>query len=68
MSSQATVTKPFTTIAALFFALVAIGHVLRLVFAVEVVIGGVSVPLGVSFPVAMIAAGLAFLIWRESHA
>ncbi len=69
MSSQSgsSQSRPFTTIASLVFALLALGHVLRLVFAVELAIGGMIVPLGVSIPVAVIAAGLAYLVWRESH-
>ncbi len=67
MSSQAATTRPFTMIAALIFALMAIGHVLRLVFAIDVVIGSMSVPLGVSIPVVVLAGGLAVLVWRESQ-
>ena len=66
-SLQATASRPFTTLASILLALLAIGHVLRLVFALEVVIGGMIIPLGVSIPVAVLAAGLAYLVWRESH-
>ena len=66
-SLQATASRPFTTLASMLLALLAIGHGLRLVFALEVVIGGMIVPLGVSIPVAVLAAGLAYLVWRESH-
>ncbi len=59
--------RPFTRIAAGFFALLALGHFLRLAFAVEVVIDGMVVPLGVSLPVAVIAAALAVLLGRESR-
>ena len=51
----------------MLLAVLAIGHRLRLVFAHEVVIGGMIIPLGVSIPVAVLAAGLAYLVWRESH-
>ncbi len=67
MSSQTAASKPFSTIASLVLAILAVGHVLRLVFALEVKVGGMIVPLGVSIPVVVIAAGLAFLVWRESH-
>ncbi len=39
MSSQS---RPFTTIASMVFAVLALGHVLRLVFGVELAIGGGS--------------------------
>ncbi len=66
MSSRTTAHKPFSMIAAVVLALLALGHVLRLVFALEVAVGGIVVPLGLSIPVAAIAAGLAFMVWRES--
>lgn len=67
MSSRTLTSRPFSTIASGVFALLAIGHVLRLVFALEVQVDGMIVPLGVSIPVAMIATGLAFFVWRESR-
>ncbi len=66
MSTQAVSSKPFTRIAAAVFAVMTLGHVLRLAFGVEVVIGGMTVPLGISLPVAVIAAGMAVMVWRES--
>ncbi len=65
--SQNTASRPFTNLASMLLALLAIGHLLRFVFAVEIVIGGMIIPLGVSIPVAVFAAGLAYLVWRESH-
>ncbi len=67
VSPQAVSSRPFTAIAATVFALIAFGHVLRLAFDVEVVIGGMIVPMGVSLPVVVIAAGMAILLWRESR-
>jgi len=44
-----------------FFAAGAVGHVVRLTKGIEIVIGGIAVPVWVSFPGALIAALLA--IW-----
>ena len=44
-----------------FFAAGAVGHLLRLTKGIEIVIGGVIVPLWVSFPGVLIAALLA--VW-----
>ncbi len=43
----------------LFFALGTLAHAVRLMTGLEIVIGGVVVPLWVSFPGALIAAALA---------
>ncbi len=66
MASRTVAPKPFTMITVLMLALLAFGHVLRLVFALEVVVGGIVVPLGVSIPVVIIAVVLAFMVRRES--
>ncbi|MBM4140881.1 MAG: hypothetical protein FJ242_05220 [Nitrospira sp.] len=57
--------KPFTNIAAIVFSLIAFMHLLRLFFSWEVTINGMIVPLWVSIPGFVIAAGLAFMLWRE---
>lgn len=67
MSSEAMVSRPYTRFAAVFFAVLAFVHILRLVFAVEVMIGGAVIPLGVSLPVAVTATALAVLLGRESR-
>ncbi|HBG91945.1 MAG: hypothetical protein A2X54_09935 [Nitrospirae bacterium GWF2_44_13] len=59
--------KPFTKIAIAVFSLVAVLHLLRLVFGLEVVIDGVIIPFWVSV-IGFIAAGvLAVLLWRETR-
>lgn len=58
--------KPFTTIAIVIFSLVAVLHVLRLIFGWEVVINGMAIPMWVSAVGFIIAGGLAVLLWRES--
>jgi len=59
--------KPFTAIAAIFFALVALLHIARLVKGWEVVVDGVTIPMWVSPLGIVIAGGLAFLLWREAR-
>jgi hypothetical protein len=59
--------KPFTRIAAVLFALIALIHLLRLFVGVEVVVHGVMVPQWVSIPGFIIAAGLAVMLWREAQ-
>lgn len=59
--------KPFTTIAIVIFALVAVLHVLRLIFGWEAVINGMVVPIWASVLAIIIAGGLAVMLWRESR-
>jgi hypothetical protein len=59
--------KPFSTIAAAVFALVALVQLLRLVLGWAVVVNGMSVPLWASAVAFVVAAGLAVAVWREAH-
>ncbi|HLQ24896.1 MAG TPA: hypothetical protein VK138_03340 [Acidiferrobacterales bacterium] len=60
-------TKPFTTIAIAFFALLAFLHLLRLFLGWEVTVNGIIVPMWVSVVGFLIVAGLAVALWREAH-
>lgn len=51
----------------LFLAMVAVGHLLRLVLGVEVIVGGILVPLWVSVIACVVPAGLAVALWRENR-
>ena len=57
--------KPFTKIAIAVFSLVAVLHLLRVIFGWEVIVSGIIIPLWVSVVGFIIAAGLAVLLWRE---
>lgn len=59
--------KPFSTIAAAVFALVALMQLLRFVLGWEVVVNGISVPLWASAVAFAVAAGLAVTVWREAR-
>jgi hypothetical protein len=57
--------KPFTTIAAIVFALIAVLQLLRFVLAWPISINGLAVPVWVSAVAFVIAAGLSVMLWRE---
>lgn len=59
--------KPFTLLAALIFAIIALVHLLRLVFGWEVTFNGAVVPHWLSGVGLAVAAGLAVMLWRESR-
>jgi hypothetical protein len=59
--------KPFSTFAAIVFALVALLHLLRLVYGWEVTFAGWVVPLWLSVIGLIVAGGLATLVWREAR-
>lgn len=59
--------KPFTKIAIVVFSLVSILHFLRLIFGWEVIVSSFTVPVWFSAAGFVIAAGLAFLLWRENR-
>ena len=57
--------KQATTIAVALFALVALAHMLRLVFGVEATVGQWAVPMWVSFIGVLLPGGLAYFVYRE---
>jgi hypothetical protein len=59
--------KPFTTLAAVILALVALAHIYRLVAGWEVVLSGHSIPMWVSWVATLVAGGLAVMLWREAR-
>jgi len=58
--------KPVTMIVVVFLFLVAILHLLRLLFQVEVTAGGIEIPQWVSIFGTLIPAGLATMLWSEN--
>jgi hypothetical protein len=59
--------KPFSTIATVIFAIVALLHLLRLVYGWEVTFAGWVVPMWLSVIGLIVAGGLAAMVWRESR-
>ena len=59
--------KPFTLLAVAVFALVALAHVLRLVYGWEATINGAAVPMWASGLGLVVAGGLAVMLWQESR-
>jgi len=57
--------KPAATIAALFLALVAVFHLLRIVFQVPVTAGSVEIPMWASVLGVIGPGALAAWLWRE---
>jgi uncharacterized membrane protein len=59
--------KPFTTLAIVVFALVALAHLYRLIRPFEVVAHNFVVPQWVSAVGLIVAGTLAVMLWRESR-
>jgi hypothetical protein len=59
--------KPFTSIAIVVFSLVSLLQLLRIVLGWDIIVNGIVVPLWVSIIACLVAAGLAFMLWRESR-
>ena len=59
--------KPFTTIAAAIFALMAVVHVYRIAVGFPVTVGSVSVAPGLSWVGAVVAAVLAVGLFKEAR-
>ena len=57
--------KPFTTIAVFVFALIALIQALRVVLGWDVIVNGIAIPSWASIIAVVVAATLAFKIWRE---
>ena len=58
--------KPFTMLAVIIFAVIALLHAYRLVTQFHVVLGSHDIPMWVSYVGVLIPALLAFMIYRES--
>jgi len=60
--------KPFTAVAIAVFSLVALLQLLRVAFGWEITVNGIIIPIWASVVACVVAATLAFMLWRESHA
>ena len=59
--------KPATLVTILFLTLIAVGHLLRVLFAVPIVIASTPVPMWMSVAAFMFAGALAVLLWRDTR-
>jgi hypothetical protein len=59
--------KPFTHMAIVLFSVISFAHILRLFFQWEIIVNGMTVPIWISVPGFLITAGIAFMLWNESH-
>jgi uncharacterized membrane protein len=59
--------KPFTTLAVIIFALIALAHLYRLIQPFEVMVHGYVVPQWISAVGLVVAGMLAVMLWRESR-
>jgi hypothetical protein len=59
--------KPFTTLAIIIFALIALAHLYRLIRPFEVVVCGMVLPQWISAAGLIVAGTLAVMLWRESR-
>jgi hypothetical protein len=59
--------KPFTMLAVIVLALIALAHLYRLIRPFEVVVAGHVLPQWLSAVALIVAGGLAVMLWRESR-
>jgi hypothetical protein len=59
--------KPFTTLAVILFALIALVHLLRLIRPFEMVVYGTILPQWVSAVGLIVSGTLAVMLWREAR-
>jgi hypothetical protein len=59
--------KPAVLAAVIVFAVVALAHLLRLVFQIEMVVGGTMVPMWASAVGLVVPLAIAVLLWREQR-
>jgi hypothetical protein len=59
--------KPGSLLAFAFMILVALAHLLRLVYTVPITVGELAIPMWPSVLAIPLFSGVALLMWRESH-
>jgi hypothetical protein len=59
--------KPFATLAIAIFILIAVVHLLRLVYGWEATVNNLVIPMWVSVVGLLIAGTLAYFLWREAY-
>jgi len=59
--------RPFTTFAAIIFAIIALAHLYRLFTNFQIILGSHSIPIWMSYAGVLIPAILAVMLFRESR-
>ncbi len=59
--------RPFTTIAAVLFALAVLAHVYRLVTQFQIIVGSHTIPMWCSYIAIVVAGVLSYGLFRESR-
>ena len=59
--------KPFTLVAVIFLSIITVMHILRIVTRREILINNWPVPMWLNGIGAVIAGGLAIMLWRENR-
>jgi protein-S-isoprenylcysteine O-methyltransferase Ste14 len=59
--------RPATVLAALMLSLVALAHLFRLIFRVEIIAGGYEIPEWISVFGVLVPGALAAALWRENR-
>jgi hypothetical protein len=59
--------KPFTNLSVAVLSFIAFAHLLRVLFGWDVIINGLYIPLWASAIAIVFFAGIACMLWRESH-
>ena len=59
--------KPAPLLAMIVLSLIAVGHLFRLVFQVEVKVGSFLVPMWMSVVGCLFMGGLAMMLWKETR-
>ncbi|MCK5412461.1 MAG: hypothetical protein V3W35_09000 [Gemmatimonadota bacterium] len=58
--------KPFTSLSVFLLALIAFGHLLRVLTRWEIIINATVIPMWPSVLVFLVFGGLAVMLWREA--
>jgi magnesium-transporting ATPase (P-type) len=59
--------KPFTMIAVVIFALMALIHIYRLFTNFQIILGSHTIPMWASYAGVVVAGGLALMVYRENR-
>ena len=57
--------RPFTRLAILLLALIAIIQLTRVILGWQVLVGSTAIPIWASLIASVVAGGLALMVWRE---